>query len=76
MLTDWRSISRWAAGQDHWTVEQVHACLQALGYSVDPLAIAAEFNLSRGRASATIPHGLVDKLVELRERLGISSVNV
>jgi hypothetical protein len=76
MLTDWTSICRWAAGQPHWTVEQVHACLHALGYSEDPLAVAAEFNLARGGALATIPHGFVDKLVELRDRLGISSVNV
>jgi hypothetical protein len=50
--------------------------LQALGYTVDVLAVAHEINLGRGGASAGIPGGLIDRLVEIREGLGISSVSV
>jgi hypothetical protein len=75
MLTNWQAIANWAAHQN-WTVAQTHACLQAVGYNVDALAVAHVINLGRGGASAAIPQGLVDKLVELRERLGISSMNV
>jgi hypothetical protein len=75
MLTCWQAIANWAAHQN-WTVAQTHACLQALGYNADVLAVAHEINLGRGGASAGIPGGLIDRLVEIREELGISSVNV
>jgi hypothetical protein len=76
MLTCWQAIAKWVSQQPHWTVAQTHACLQALGYNLDALAVAHEINLGRGGASAAIPPGLVDQLMELRDRLGISSVNV